>query len=168
MQAGVLLFTASASGYLRFLKLQRELRDFIWSEGKKLFISKQVRALQEYLKLLMCPQHLHTHTEILKQVDPSITKEQTTECMRRKWLRLKFIKDRLNGTGFPLTALFYMARLLYGKKPTSWPTPIQTLNQPCCKATEWISNQDPYSWPPCSLSVQDTTHPTTTNTQISC
>lgn len=40
---------------------------------------------------------------------------------------------------------------LHGKAPL-WkktnqltPTPIQTLNQPCCKATEWISNQDPYS-----------------------
>lgn len=54
----------------------------------------------------MFPQDLQPHTKLLKLPDHSMTMKWTTECMRRKWLRLKFIQDSMNGTGFPLTALF--------------------------------------------------------------
>lgn len=66
----------------------------------------------------MFPQDLQPHTKLLKLPDHSMTMKWTTECMRRKWLRLKFIKDSMNGTGFPLTA-FYTWQGSFIKKNTT-------------------------------------------------
>lgn len=114
----------------------------------------------------MFPQYLQPHTELLKLPDHYMTKKWTTECTRRKWLRLKFIKDSMNGTGFPLTALFYMARLLYKKETKQKPnldpsSPIQLLKQLCRKAPVWILNQNLCNAPPSLLPVQDSIRPTT-------
>lgn len=85
--------------------------------------------MSECSKLLMFPQYLQSHTELFELPDHCMTKKGATECMRRKWLRLKFIKDSMNGTGFPLTALFTWQGSFTEKKKTQ-PTKNPTLLPP--------------------------------------